>query len=86
MDWLMNLLGLGTPKPPHVNPLPERTDEQLEAFIDAVGRDAVFARARAYGWSVGNKPPKWVWGEICHEIMQEKMAWHHCQDERAGLI
>ena len=29
----------------------ETRDEALEAAIDEVGRDRVFARMRAYGWS-----------------------------------
>lgn len=43
-------------------------DEELEKEIDDAGREAVFARARANGWSVDNPPPKWVWQGLCHEV------------------
>lgn len=42
-------------------------DEDLESMIDRVGRDAVFARARAHGWG-GSNPPKWVWRDIAREV------------------
>lgn len=48
-----------------------RMDEELEALIDRAGRERVFTRARTYGWSAGAHPPKWVWQEICLEIMAE---------------
>ena len=36
-------------------------DKELEAAIDAVGRDKVFALMRANGWRHGDEPPKWAW-------------------------
>lgn len=48
------------------------TDETLEAAIDAAGRDAVFARARSYGWSAENPPEKYVWWQIIEEVKQAK--------------
>lgn len=47
-------------------------DANLEALIDEAGRDAVFARARALGWSVYHSPPKWVWHGIVHEVRKAK--------------
>ena len=46
-------------------------DEELEAAIDAVGRDRVFARAQSYGWNRFNVPPKWVWWCVVRELQQE---------------
>lgn len=45
-------------------------DHELEALIDRAGRDAVFSRARALGWS--SPPPKWVWQGICADIIQRR--------------
>ena len=47
-------------------------DEELEAAIDAVGRDRVFARARSYGWGSFSAPPKWVWWGIVRELQPQK--------------
>lgn len=47
-------------------------DEELEALIDGAGREAVFARARSYGWSAGSSPPKYVWRQIVEEVKQAK--------------
>ena len=43
-------------------------DEVLEKAIDEVGRDRVFARARAHGWVTHAAPPKWVWWGIVTEL------------------
>ena len=43
-------------------------DRKLEAAIDAVGRDRVFAMALAYGWNSLDWPPKWVWWRIVEEV------------------
>jgi len=43
-------------------------DDSLERAIDRVGRDKVFARARAVGWSSDTEPPKWVWQMIVAEL------------------
>lgn len=45
---------------------------ELEAAIDAVGRDKVFARAREMGWSAYNSPPEWVWFAIVRELQLER--------------
>ena|SRR5215467_13650143 len=51
------------------NPVGEaELDEDLERAIDRVGRDKVFARARAVGWSSDTEPPKWVWQMIVAEL------------------
>ena len=46
-------------------------DKDLEAAIDTVGRDRVFDRARALGWSAANSPEKWVWWGIVAELRGE---------------
>ena len=51
----------------------EITDEELEASIDRVGRDRVFARVREVGWSEVNPPPKWVWNCIVAELTQNDL-------------
>lgn len=43
-------------------------DKELEAAIDEVGRDKVFAHARALGWGSTKTPPKHVWWGIIHQI------------------
>lgn len=43
-------------------------EAQLEAMIESVGRDRVFARARSSGWTTDMPPPMWVWVGICAEI------------------
>lgn len=43
-------------------------DNELETAIDAIGRDRVFDRARALGWSVAVTPEKWVWWGIVEEL------------------
>lgn len=45
-------------------------DEEIESLIDKAGRNAVFARARALGWS--GDAPKWVWRQIAQEIIDGK--------------
>lgn len=47
-------------------------DEALEAAIDAAGRDAVFARARSYGWSAENSPEKYIWWQIVEDVKQAR--------------
>jgi len=47
-------------------------DSDLEAAIDAAGRDAVFARARSYGYTEQNPPEKYVWRQIVEEVKQAK--------------
>ena len=47
-------------------------DEQLEAAIDAVGRQRVFVRAKQYGWNQWDLPPKWVWWYIVGELEIEE--------------
>lgn len=69
MNWLLDLFGLNR-RELAAPTLPERTDAQLEQFIDAAGREAVFDRARSLGWTVDNPPPKWVWGQIAEEVMR----------------
>lgn len=43
-------------------------DDELEAAIDEVGREAVFLRAAQVGWLPGSNPPKWVWWEIVRDL------------------
>jgi hypothetical protein len=43
-------------------------DAALEAAINRVGRDKVFARSREVGWRYGDSPPKWVWWGIVAEL------------------
>lgn len=64
------------------------TDEALEAAIDAAGRDAVFARARSYGWSALNPPEKYVWWQLIEEVKQAKPIQHtmHYQPDTTPLI
>jgi hypothetical protein len=40
----------------------------LEDLIDEAGREAVFERARTYGWGHGSNPPSWVWADIAREV------------------
>ena len=47
----------------------ERTCERL---IDKAGRQKVFDRARALGWSASNNPPVYVWAQIAHDIIVEE--------------
>jgi len=44
------------------------TPASVEAAIEAVGRDAVFARAQELGWTPDNPPPLWVWQLIAVEL------------------
>lgn len=46
-------------------------DEALEAAIDGVGRERVFALAEACGWSINNPPPTWVWQALVYELRRE---------------
>ena len=50
------------------------TSAEIEAIIDRVGRDAVFARARSAGWLPGQPAPLWVWKQICEEIARQQTA------------
>lgn len=43
-------------------------DQELEAAIDAAGREKVFAVARANGWGSYNPPPKYVWWQIIERL------------------
>jgi hypothetical protein len=52
-------------------PRARTSDAELEAAIDRVGRDRVFACARLNGWSSACAPPRWVWWGIVHEIEAE---------------
>lgn len=47
-----------------------RRDEllALETAITEVGRDRVFAMARANGWTGGDLVPVWVWHGIVAEL------------------
>lgn len=45
-------------------------DEALEAMIDRAGREAVFQRAREYGWH--GAPPKWVWRQIADDVKNNR--------------
>lgn len=47
------------------------TDEELERAIDLAGRDKVFARARQYGWTAADMPPRYVWTGIIAELARE---------------
>lgn len=49
----------------------EGIDFSLEAAIDEVGRDRVFALVRASGWSPGDAVPKFVWHEAVVALRQE---------------
>lgn len=69
MNWLQRLFRREEPK---ALPFPERTPEQLEAYIDYVGRDAVFAKARELGWSPDHSPPQWAWGQIAAQVERER--------------
>lgn len=51
----------------------EGRDPELEAMIDKAGRDAVFARARQYGWSANLPPPAYVWRGIATEIQTGRL-------------
>ena len=42
-------------------------DEQLEAAIEAAGRDRVFALVRGMGWGPDGAP-KWVWYEAARKV------------------
>ena len=44
------------------------SDAGLEKAIDEVGRDRVFAYARALGWNPADAPPISVWWSIIHEL------------------
>lgn len=43
-------------------------DMELERAIADLGRERVFAVARANGWSAWESPPKWVWWNIVAEL------------------
>jgi hypothetical protein len=43
-------------------------DAELEARIDRVGRQRVFYRMAALGWTPGSRPPKWAWGSLVDEL------------------
>ena len=43
-------------------------DADLEKAIDTVGRERVFAMARARGWPAGEKLPKYVWWVIVNQL------------------
>lgn len=47
---------------------PKITAADVEAAIDAAGREKVFATARALGWSALNPAPMWVWMQIAREV------------------
>ena len=40
----------------------------LEKAITEVGRERVFAVARAAGWHSGDTPPMWVWWAIINDL------------------
>ena len=56
------------------------TDADLERAIDLAGRDRVFARARRYGWTSNDIPPRYVWTGIVAELRRDdernRMARH----------
>lgn len=43
-------------------------DIELEAAIDRVGRERVFAKAETLGYQRYDAPPKWVWWGIVKEL------------------
>lgn len=50
----------------------EARRKELEAHIEAAGREEVFAHARALGWTGG--APMWVWHAIASEVQSRKLA------------
>lgn len=49
-------------------------DADLEKAIDDLGRERVFGRARAIGWTAEMMVPKWVWWGIVAELRSEASA------------
>ena len=47
-------------------------DSELEKAIDRVGRDKVFALAKANGWGPSSSPPKHVWWGIVRQLERDK--------------
>lgn len=52
------------------------SDSDLEAAIDEVGREKVFAFARQNGWNAGGAP-KWVWWKIVQQLRDRPTGDHH---------
>jgi len=50
------------------------TDADLEKAIDMAGRDMVFALARENGWRSGDHVPKYIWWQICGELMNKQLV------------
>ncbi len=48
-------------------------DPELEAAIDEVGRDKVFARMELFCWPRGSAPPKSFWWQVVAQLRQEAM-------------
>ena len=46
------------------------SDRELEAAIDAAGRDRIFAIMRTAGWHSEDRPPLWVWWLAVYEAAQ----------------
>ncbi len=56
------------------------SDSNLETAIDDVGREEVFARARALGWHQA-APPKYVWWNIVAMLRYERRLSEHTADD-----
>lgn len=69
-------LGLQQPTPDWLTP------EHVERLIDEAGREAVFDRARALGWTQ-TAPPLWAWQQIALEVKAAKLA--EAQQRLAGM-
>ncbi len=49
-------------------------DDQLEAAIDDVGRDKVFALVHAVGWRYGHSIPKYVWWSAVVQLRKDRLS------------
>ncbi|UFS83222.1 hypothetical protein LPB79_13295 [Rhizobium sp. T136] len=91
------ILGTLFRRPKQINAMEEASEAQFKAMgrisaqsveqlIDQAGRDDVFARARALGWSSAMPAPLWVWNQIAVEILLQKRTKEALDERKAAVL
>jgi len=60
--------------------------QSVEQLIDQAGRDAVFARASALGWSSAVPAPLWVWNQIAVEVLLQKRSKEAFEERKTAVL
>lgn len=60
--------------------------QSVEQLIDQAGREAVFAKASALGWSSAMPAPLWVWNQIAVEVLLQKRANEAIEERKTAVL